>query len=319
MAEYTRRELLRIGALTAGAFSVPLVSNGCRPTTVPSAPGGPDFTVAFLTDMHVHAEQGAGEGFAKALRHAVDRPDRPAFVLSGGDQPFDILRTDVAAADAQYDLWDAALSGVPAIEIHPTLGNHDVLGLYPESPLDAGHPLFGKAYFLRRFGLERTYYSFDWEGWHFVVLDSIGIDGDEYLGSVDAEQIAWLRDDLAASGRPTVITTHIPLLTNYIELRRGTSEPIPPGVAIVNAHEVIAAIEDHPVKLVLGGHLHINESFRYKGTEYANVGAVSGNWWNGPRDGFEEGYARLDFRGDEVSWTYVDYGWEAQAATESAA
>ena len=42
----------------------------------------------------------------------------------------------------------------------------------------------------------------------------------------------------------------------------------------------------------------------------ANLGAVSGNWWNGLRDGFEEGYSMLDFRGDQVNWRYVDYGWE---------
>ena len=45
---------------------------------------------------------------------------------------------------------------------------------------------------------------------------------------------------------------------------------------------------------------------------FANVGAVSGNWWNGLRDGFEEGYVMLEFRGDQVDWRYVDYGWQAR-------
>ena len=64
------------------------------------------------------------------------------------------------------------------------------------------------------------------------------------------------------------------------------------------------------MRLVLAGHLHINESFLYKGTEYANVGAVSGNWWRGERNGFQEGYTRLFFRGDVLTKEYVDYGWE---------
>jgi hypothetical protein len=73
------------------------------------------------------------------------------------------------------------------------------------------------------------------------------------------------------------------------------------------------------VKLVLAGHLHVNETFVYKGIEYSTVGAVSGNWWKGARDGFEEGYGRLEFRGDQVSWEYVDYGWDAVPAEPATA
>ncbi len=43
---------------------------------------------------------------------------------------------------------------------------------------------------------------------------------------------------------------------------------------------------------------------------WRNVGAVCGNWWCGENDGFQEGYARLDFSGDQVEWSYIDYGWE---------
>ena len=43
---------------------------------------------------------------------------------------------------------------------------------------------------------------FDHEGWYFVVLDSLAIEGNGYKGWIDAEQIAWLDDDLAASGKP---------------------------------------------------------------------------------------------------------------------
>ena len=95
---------------------------------------------------------------------------------------------------------------------------------------------------------------------------------------------------------------------------RTSPEAIPAGLSVVNAHEVAPILQNSKVKLVLAGHLHICETFVYKGIEYSNVGAVCGNWWRGPREGFEEGYARLEFRGDQVSWEYIDYGWEAQAA-----
>jgi hypothetical protein len=48
-------------------------------------------------------------------------------------------------------------------------------------------------------------------------------------------------------------------------------------------------------------------------------GAVSGNRWRGARDGFEEGWALLELRGDEVSWRYMDCGWEVEEEAAAAA
>jgi len=264
--------------------------------------------------MHVYSEKRAPEGWMAALRNAYDRPDPPEFLLTGGDLAFDILHKDAPAAGPQYALFQEALKLVATSPVHHTLGNHDCLGVYEDSGVSPDDPLFGKAYFLDTFGLERTYRSFDHEGWHFVLLDSIGVDREKrtYFGHVDAEQLAWLEDDLAASGKPTVISLHIPLFSNYPEWNDGTAEPDHPKATVGNCNEVAAVISRHPVKLVLAGHLHINETFSFKGTEFANIGAVSGAWWEGPRDGFQEGYARLEFSGDQVRWRYVDYGWETE-------
>lgn len=318
----SRRHVLQ---LSAAALAGSMVPGGCRPG-VRSEEGvepPPDFTVAFLTDPHVYDQKGAPDGFARAVRHAVEQRPAPELIITGGDLAFDILRTDVAAADEQYSLFDRGLEGV-AIPIRHTMGNHDLLGVYPESPLGPDSPQWGKVYFRERYGKGRTYDSFDWEGWHFVILDTLDIvevedeSGEvrgEYRGWVDAEQLAWLADDLAASAKPTVVVGHVPLFTNYFELLRGTAEAIPPGVAVVNANEVAPILLAHQVRLVLAGHLHIVETFRYKGVEFANLGAVSGNWWNGLRDGFQEGYSVLEFRGDQVRWRYIDYGWEPPAET----
>ena len=303
---HTRRSFLRSSVMAGGALAA-----GCRTTLGPSSDVAPDFSIAFLSDPHVQAEKGAARGFAQAVSHALAQASPPERFITGGDLVFDILETDVQAADEQFDLFDAALSGV-RVPVHHTIGNHDVLGVRESSGLDPSHPRYGKAYVLERLGMERTYHSFDHEGWHFVILDTIGIVGRNYRGWVDEEQIAWLADDLAAANRPTVVVGHIPLVSNWWEWNRGTEPPIPAGVTVVNAHEVISVLARHPVRLVLGGHLHVVERFQYKGIEFANLGAVSGNWWNGLRDGFEEGYSMLDFRGDQVSWRYVDYGWEVE-------
>jgi len=280
-----------------------------------------DFAVAFLTDMHVDANLGAPQGFAKAVQNAFDRPHPPEVLVTGGDLAMDCLAVGTTEADAQYALFDAPLAGIK-VPTHHTMGNHDLLGVHEKSGLQPDHPKYGKKYFCERVKQDHAYHSFDHEGWHFAILDSLGIEGRDYIGWVDDEQLKWLADDLAASAKPTVVFMHVPLWSNLIEMKRGIDEPIPKGLSVVNAHQVAPILQDSQTRLVLAGHLHINETFLYKGIEYSNVGAVSGNWWKGAREGFEEGYARLEFRGDQVSWEYIDYGWEAQpapAATSTAA
>ena len=313
-----RRDLLRAAALGGGM----LAGVGCRPKRPPTpAPAsGPDFTVAFLTDPHVFAEKGAAQGTALAVEHAMAQSRAPELAITGGDLAFDILATGKEAADAQYDLFDDALSSL-GVPVHHTLGNHDCFGVFEESGVALDDPLFGKGYFVDRFGLERPYYSFDHESWHFVVLDTLGIDAEnrKYRGWVDQEQLDWLADDLLSSGKPTVVVGHIPLFSNFIEWMRGTADGIPERVSVVNSHQVASVLVDQNVKLVIAGHLHINESFHYKDITFANLGAVCGNWWNGQREGFEEGYSVLEFRGDNVSWRYIDYGWEVTAEAEAQA
>lgn len=315
----TRRGFVK-GALGLGAGAA-LSTLGCHRSSQtddgqpgPAAPiNTPDFTFAVLNDPHTFAEMGAPDALGQAVQHALSQARAPEGILAGGDLVMDILATGKEEADAQYDLFDGGVAAAK-IPIYPAIGNHDCFGVYADSGVEISDPLFGKGYFKDRFDRE-PYYSFDHEGWHFVVLDTVGIDPDarSYKGWVDAEQIAWLDDDLASANRPTVVLGHIPLFTNYIAWTQGTAGGIPGGVAVVNSHEVAGVLTRHPVKMVVAGHLHINESFRFKGIEFVNIGAVSGNWWKGPRDGFEEGYSVLEFRGDQVTSRYVDYGWEAQA------
>ncbi len=104
------------------------------------------------------------------------------------------------------------------------------------------------------------------------------------------------------------------LTDTHVDEQRGAAEAVHAKAAVTNCHEVLEVLQRHPVKLVLAGHLHINESYCHKGIELANVGAVSGGWWEGPQDGCEEGYTLLDFRGEQVSWRYVDYGWTERDA-----
>lgn len=299
----TRRDFLRVASLGTSAMALPWWA--CAPARL-----GPDFTAAFMTDIHMNGERNAPEGFRKALSHMQTLPNRPSMMITGGDLAYDCLHKTPADADIQYDLFDDAMA-TSDIPVHHTLGNHDVIGVYEDSGMTGDEPLYGKAYFRRRFGRDQIYTSFDHEGWHFVLLDTVGIGERTYHGWVDEDQLDWLEKDLARANKPTVVVGHIPLFSSYGELKSGIEAPDHPKAVVNNVNDVAAVLLRSPgVKLVLAGHLHINERWIYKGVEFANVGAVSGGWWRGPRDGCQEGYALLSFKGEQVGWGYMDYGWE---------
>lgn len=311
-----RRQLMRWGALGAGAAAAGCHSAQHEPEASPTDDA--DWSVALLADPHVYAERGAAEGVRRCVDHALALKRVPELFITGGDLVYDILATGVAQADAQFALLEQALAGVKSPVYH-TLGNHDCLGVSEASGLETSAPGYGKAYFKERLGLERTYYSFDHENWHFVVLDTIDIVERGYRGFVDEEQLLWLADDLKTAQRPTVVIGHIPLFSHHAQWHQGIAGGLSDTLTVANAHEVVAILVEHPVRLVLAGHLHLIESYHFKDIEFANVGAVCGNWWQGVRHGFEEGYVLLEARGDSMSWRYIDYEWEPPRAESGTA
>jgi hypothetical protein len=125
----------------------------------------------------------------------------------------------------------------------------------------------------------------------------------------------WIKNQLAyiPAETPIAISTHIPLLTTEAQILRGSTEANKRGEVVVNAKEVIELFQDHNLKLVLQGHLHFYETLHVFGTDYITGGAVSGRWWKGPYLNTEEGFLLLKVKGEEVTWEYVDYGWEAES------
>ena len=86
------------------------------------------------------------------------------------------------------------------------------------------------------------------------------------------------------------------------------------GSVITNALDVMDILKENNLKLVLQGHLHEVEEIKFRNTSFVTGGAVSGSWWRGPRDGFPEGFVVVDVKGEEFSWHYETFGWNATAA-----
>jgi Icc protein len=294
-------------------FITLLGATGISAAITPSifaAPPAEPFTFLFVTDAHIQPELNAAIGTGMAFRKG--RTLKADFAINGGDHVFDALAVPKQRALALFDLYDKTQQDL-GLKVYHTLGNHDVLGVYPASGISPTEPLFGKKLFEDRFG--KAYYSFDHKGHHFIVLDSIGITDDRaYEGRIDAAQLQWLAADLAAlpSGTPIIVAVHIPLVTAFDSYVSVPSTLAPHhGLSVINSYEVIRLFEGHNVLGVLQGHTHINERIEWQGIPYITSGAICGNWWQGTRMGTPEGFTVVTVANNKLTTRYETFGFKA--------
>lgn len=271
------------------------------------------FSFAFITDIHVKPELKATEGFRKAIADVNEQ--KPDFVITGGDLIMDALAVTYERADSLYDIYTGEILAFE-MPVYNTMGNHEVFGIYKKSNTSPDHPEYGYKMYEKRIG--ETYYSFDYKGWHFIVLNSIQFEDYKYYGKIDKKQMEWIKIDLldVDPKTPIVITTHIPFITVYTQYLFGEYAPDYKGLVVENTRDVLDLFAGHNLKLVLQGHLHYLEYIELYGTTFMTGGAVSARWWKGPNHDTEEGYIMLYVEGDDFTWEYVDYGWEAEETTE---
>ncbi|GAB4322111.1 MAG: hypothetical protein Kow00127_14730 [Bacteroidales bacterium] len=217
----------------------------------------------------------------------------------------DALAQTEQHADSLYRLYKLMTDTI-TVPLYNTMGNHEVFGVDPASGVPDDHPLYAEKMYESKIG--KRYYSFDHQGWHFIVLDGIEEPENEtYEGFVDSEQLEWLRADLKRLNpeTPVVVAVHIPLLTAYPAYDHGPGYVPSPKTAIVNAREVLDCFEDYNLKLVLQGHLHRLEVLYVDGITFITSGAVSGAWWHGPYMDTPPGWLLIEFAGDEFEWSYI--------------
>ena len=269
------------------------------------------FKFAFITDIHLQPERHATEGFLQAI-DTINKMN-PDFVITGGDLIMDALGQTYGLADSLYKLYNKTVKNFE-MPVYNTMGNHEIYGIYEKSGADRTHPEFGEQMFEKRLG--KSYYSFNHKGWHFVILNSVDetAEGGDYEGNVDGKQIQWLKTDLANVDpeTPIIISTHIPLSTVFWRIYDSPTKPNNSNIVVKNTPEILKLFEGHNLKLVLQGHMHIIEEIEVNGITYLTCGAISGRWWAGPYQGFEEGFVMVEVEGDDFTWEYVDYGWEVE-------
>ncbi len=299
----SRREFLALlGAAGAAAAA---------PSSLFAAPATPEsFSFVFITDAHIQPELNAAVGTDMAMKKA--RTFKADFAINGGDHVFDSLGVPKARALQLFDLYDKTEQDL-GLKVYHTVGNHDVLGIYPASGVPSTDPLYGKKLFEDRFG--KRYYSFDHKGVHFIVLDSIGITDDHaYEGRIDAAQMAWLKSDIEAlpKGTPIIISVHIPLVSAFASYIPAPVKPAAhQSLTVANANDVVDLLDGYNVLGVLQGHTHINENVEYQNIPYITSGAVCGNWWKGIRMGTPEGFTVVNVANGKMTTHYETYGFKA--------
>ena len=168
------------------------------------------FSFVQISDSHIGFAKPANPDARVTLDAAIDKimgaPGKPAFIIHTGD----ISHT------AKADQFDDAqqMIGRARLDVHYSPGEHDILD-----------PKTRDAY-LERFGKGAAgggWYSFDQGGVHFVSLNNVVDLKKNGLGSLGADQLEWLEDDLKgkSASTPIVIFSPYPALDDRARMGLG--------------------------------------------------------------------------------------------------
>jgi len=185
-----------------------------------------------ISDSHIGFNKPANPNVNATLQAAIDKIGaleiQPAFLLHTGDLTH-------GANPAEFDTLAQMMQSAKR-QVFYVPGEHDT------STDD------GKAY-MERYGksaMGRGWHSFDQNGVHFVGLSNVQVL--EGLGSLGADQLAWLKTDLAghSASTPIVVFAHIPLWSVYPKWGWGTQD----------GAEALSYLKRFGSVTVLNGHIH---------------------------------------------------------------
>jgi len=236
-----RRKTLGCLAAWSGAAVVWTLAGGV-PRALGATPSGGiaatskhAFTFAQISDTHIGFHKDANPDVVGCLRraaadlNALAQP--PALVVHTGD-------ISHLSKPEEFGQARELLKEIHVDRVHTVPGEHDALD-------------DGLAGYLKQFdhdGKNRAWYSFDQGGVHFIGLSNVLNFKMGTMTSLGAEQLAWLRKDLAGVSRstPVVVLAHIPMWTVYAQWGWGTAD----------ADQALALLKPYGSVTVLNGHIH---------------------------------------------------------------
>lgn len=271
----------------------------------------PVLRVAHITDVHLKNQFGAPEKFVRCLHHIQKQNPGVDMILNGGDIVFDMNKENRQTIDAQWKLYQDIFKAECSIPAQYVLGNHDIWW----NEANKGQSVYGKQYSMDKLHLSKPYYSFEKNGWKFIMLDSVHLDIDDtwYIGKLGDEQFAWLENELKKTDEktPVLVLSHIPILTATLMIEDNVVNKweMLGGDMHTDTSKIINLFYQHPnVKLALSGHIHLRDKVVYNNVTYICNGAVSGAWWEGNRRQTAPGYGLLELFADgSFNERYLNY------------
>jgi 3',5'-cyclic AMP phosphodiesterase CpdA len=188
-----------------------------------------------ISDSHMGFNKPANSDVAATLKAAVAKinalPVAPEFILHTGD-------ISHLSKPEEFDTVDQILKSAPTKDVFFVPGEHDVLE-------DNGRQ------YLDRYGKHTKgagWHSFDKKGVHFVGLVNVMNLKAGGMGSLGAEQLEWLEDDVGelSKSTPVVVFAHMPLWNIYPEWGWGTDD----------SAQALSYLKRFGSVTVLNGHIH---------------------------------------------------------------
>ena len=194
-----------------------------------------DLSFVQISDSHMGFNKPANPDVVGTLQAAVAKinalPVAPEFMLHTGDITH-------LSKPAEFDQVQQILQSARPKDIFFVPGEHDVLE-------DDGQQ------YRERFGKNTKgagWYSFDKKGVHFIGLVNVMNLKAGGMGSLGAEQLEWLEDDVKrlSKSTPVVVFAHMPLWNIYPEWGWGTDD----------SAQALSYLKRFGSVTVLNGHIH---------------------------------------------------------------
>jgi 3',5'-cyclic AMP phosphodiesterase CpdA len=188
-----------------------------------------------ISDTHIGFNKEANPDVTGTLTQTIDivngMSDQPALIIHTGDITH-------LSKPAEFDLAQQLFTRLRTTEMHTVPGEHDT----SDATVTEYFNRFGKA------SDNKGYYSFDHAGVHFIALVNVLQFKPGGLGTLGADQIAWVTADLKrrSASTPIVVFAHMPLWTIYEPWGWGTGD----------ADQLMSQLRRFGSVTVLNGHIH---------------------------------------------------------------
>jgi predicted phosphodiesterase len=256
--------------------SLPSSTPAIQATEPPAGPELPTATPEVMATSTVTTTSGSlgltfavcgdSRGGAAVFRRVL------AAVVADGSQ-FLIHTGDLVdqGTDSQWQEFDGIIAGF-GLPFYPVPGNHDGLN----GKLDG---------YLIHSGSPAAHYSFDRGPIHFTLADS-------HNGGINGAELAWLRDDLAATSQPfKIVVLHHPAFD-------------PDGSDHVMAYgndDFMALMAEQQVDYVFAGHIHAYARAERDGVVYIYTGGAGAPLYTSGHPQAFYHYLRVTVQGEEVT------------------